>query len=346
MKNEIKKIEPKQLDEALNNSGLAIQEGEEIKKSYLPFLTMLAEAQSQASKINFESPSELDENIARELRLKTVKIRTAAEKLKEERKRIYLLRGNLEQASYNIIAASCKLTEEVFLNVEKAREIAEKKRQEALRREREEKLSPYAEDLVIYPLGLMKEDEFEALYISLRTVHENKLAAEKRAEEERLAKEKAEAEERERQRLENIRLKKEAEEREKQIAIEREKARREQEKKEKELQIEREKDELERRMLEERARKEREKRENLEAIIRVKREAEEKAKREAEKKKRMEERANHLAPDKTKLLNFCQTINDLPRPEVKSIEAADIASKANILLFKTVSFIKENANKL
>ena len=109
-------IEPNQLEEVVKDSGLAIQEGEEIKQSYLPFLNQLAEIQSQASKINFESPTGLDENIARELRLKTVKVRTGSENLKNDRKRLSLLKGNLEQASYNIIAASCKLTEEVFLS--------------------------------------------------------------------------------------------------------------------------------------------------------------------------------------------------------------------------------------
>src|SRR4030042_2826409 len=114
MKNEIVKIETTQREKVVIESGLAIQEGEEIKKSYLPFLVQLAETQSQASKINFENPGDLDENIARDLRLKTVRIRTGAEKLKDERKKMYLLRGNLEQASYNIIAASCRLTEDVF----------------------------------------------------------------------------------------------------------------------------------------------------------------------------------------------------------------------------------------
>ena len=41
-----------------------------------------------------------------------------------------------------------------------------------------------------------------------------------------------------------------------------------------------------------------------------------------------------------------QAINDLPRPEVKSIEAADIASKANTMLVQVTNFIKDNAGKL
>jgi len=127
MENQLIKIESQELEKVVSESGLAIQEGEEIKQSYLPFVSQLAEIQAQASKINFDNPQPIDETIARELRLKTVKIRTGAKNLKDERKRIHLLKGNLEQAAYNLIAASCELTEETFNNVEKAREIAEKK---------------------------------------------------------------------------------------------------------------------------------------------------------------------------------------------------------------------------
>ena len=347
------KIEPTQLEEIVKNSGLAIQEGEEIKKSYLPFLMQLSEAQSQASKINFQDPGDLDENIARELRLKTVRIRKGAEKLKDERKRMYLLRGNLEQASFNLIAASCKLTEEVFFNVEKSREIAEKKLKEELRKSRAEKLSLYTEDAGLYPLGEMSEQQFDDLYSGFRIAKENRLAAEKKAEEDRIAKEKADAEEREAQRLENIRLQKETDKREKQIEAEREKARKEAEERENQLADEREaarkeQEAKDKQLADERlkAQKEREEREKLEAKIQAKKDADAKAKLDAERKRKAEDKAARLAPDKTKLLNFCQAINDLPRPEVKTIEAADIASKANILLVKTVNFIKENAEKL
>jgi len=74
--------------------------------------------------------------------------------------------------------------------------------------------------------------------------------------------------------------------------------------------------------------------------------AKEDAEREAERKKKTEERKAKNAPDKEKLLTFMQSINDLARPEVKSIEAADIASKANIMLVQVSNYIKDNANKL
>ena len=306
MNNQIAKIETTQLEKVVKESGLQIQEGEEIKKSYLPFVVQLSEIQAQSSKINFDSPEMIDETIARELRLKTVKIRTGAEVLKDQRKRGYLLRGNLEQAAYNLIASSCKLTEETFFNVEKAREIAEKKRKEALKIERQEKLSPYTEDVVLYPLGEMSEEQFNSLYITLRTAHENQLEAERKAEEERIAKEKAEAAERERMRLENIRLKKEAEERERVMA----------ELKAKNNAIEKAKKEAE-----------------------AKAEAERKAKEASEKKAR-------LAPDKDKLKTLAGSIGQIILPEVKSLEAQAVIADVNSLLNKVINFINSKADQL
>lgn len=362
------KIEQAQLEAVVNNSGIALNEANEIKAVFLPFLIQLAETQAKASKIDFENPSEIDENIARELRLATVKIRTAAEKVKDEQKKMDLLKGNLKQASYNVIAASCKLTEEIFFNVEKAREIATKKMQEVLRQDREEKLSPYTESAAMYPLGLMTEDAFNDLYFGLRISHENKLEAEKKAEEDRIEAIKAEAERIESQRLDNIRLQKEAEEREKQIATEKAKIKKEIEAMEKEISIEREKarqDQYrkdadlakerakERKALEEKARKEAEERAKLQAVIRAKEEAELKAIREAEIKLKAEikaqkdaEKKAELAPDKDKLLAFAKLLNDLPRPEVKSIDAASIAANVNGLLAKVYAYILENSNKL
>ena len=343
---EIAIIQPTQLEEVVTKSGIAIQEGEDIKRSYLPFLSQLAEAQSQATKINFKNPSQIDETIARELRLKTVKIRTGAEKLKDDRKKTYLLKGNLEQAAYNLIAASCKLTEATFENVEKAREIAEKKRQIELRKEREEKLSPYTENVTIYPLGLMSDDEFNILYIALRAEHERKIEAEKKAEADRIAQAKKDAEEREAQRLENIRLKEEAAERERLAEVERKKQAQV-------LAAQKAKADKERAALLEKAESERKERERLEAEIKAQNEAIEKAQKEAAVKLEAEKKAKaeadkkaRLAPDKDKLLGFAQILNDLPRPEVKSVEAAKIAENVNALLLKVSNYILENASNL
>ena len=357
MNNQIAKIETTQLEKVVKESGLQIQEGEEIKKSYLPFVVQLSEIQAQSSKINFDSPEMIDETIARELRLKTVKIRTGAEVLKDQRKRGYLLRGNLEQAAYNLIASSCKLTEETFFNVEKARELAEKKRKEALKIERQEKLSPYTEDVVLYPLGEMSEEQFNSLYITLRTAHENRLEAERKAEEERIAKEKAESAERERIRLENLRLKKEAEERESVMAEEKRKAEEARKKQQELFNKEREKAEAERKRVEEEQRikieAERKERERVEAELKAKNDAIEKAKKEAEAKaeaeckaKEASEKKARLAPDKDKLKTLAESIGQIPLPKVKSLEAQAVIADVNSLLNKVINFINSKADQL
>lgn len=202
----VEKIEQTALVKVVTESGLTIEEGETIKQSYQPFIEQLADVQEQAKKIDFENPAEIDETIARELRLKTVKIRTGSEKLKDDRKRGYMLRGNLEQAAYNLIAASCKVTENALNEVEKAREIAEARRKESLKLERSEKLAAYVENVAIFPLGEMSEADFDALYFSAKAQHEAKIEAEEKAEADRLAKIEAERLEQERIKAENEKL--------------------------------------------------------------------------------------------------------------------------------------------
>ena len=63
----------------------------------------------------------------------------------------------------------------------------------------------------------MSDESFESFLSGLKSTYEAKIEAERKAEEERIAKEKADAEEREQQRIENERLKAEAEKREKEI---------------------------------------------------------------------------------------------------------------------------------
>ena len=188
MSTELAKINPTELDEVIISSGLAIQEGEAAKQSYLPYLIQLSEIQEQSGKINYENPTAIDEKIARELRLSTVKIRTGAMTLKDERKKIHILKGNLEQASYNVIAASCKLAEETFASVEKASEMAEKKRIEALEAERHEKISQFTE-IIPAGLGLMGDDVFEYYLNAAELTHKAKIESDRIAEETRIAKE-------------------------------------------------------------------------------------------------------------------------------------------------------------
>ncbi len=234
-----------ELEKVVINSGLELSEGEQIKQSYLPFFIQIAEIKEDAKHINFENPSEEDEKKARELRLRTVKIRTGSAKIKDERKKIHLLKGNLEQSSYNLIKTGCELEEEMFFQLEKKRENEEMQRIELLVLKRTEKISMFCSDPSIYPLSRMTDDEFNAVFITLKEVFERKIESE-RIEAERIETErKAELKRIEDQRIENEKLKAEAIEREKQQQIEREKAeailKAERKKKDELIRIEREK---------------------------------------------------------------------------------------------------------
>lgn len=125
-----------------------------------------------------------------------------------------------------------------------------------------------------------------------------RIEIEKKLEEERIAKEKAEEEERLRIKLENEKLKKEAEQREKLLFEERAKAEAERKKQDETLRLEREKAELEKRKQEEELRKQKEESDRIQREIeaksraeqdRIKKEAEAKAEDQRKEKERLEE---------------------------------------------------------
>lgn len=324
METQLALVVPDQLKEIVKNSGLEIAEGEQIKQSYLPFLIQLSEIQEQSAKINFSNPVEIDEEIARTLRLKTVKIRTGAGDLKDSRKRIHLLKGNLEQAAYNLIATSCKLAEETFINVEKSREIAESKRKAGLRVERQTELEKYGWHNTGIDLGMFDEKTYTMLLNSVKKEYEDRIEAERKAEVERIAKEKADREERERMIAENARLQKEAEVKEKALQAERAKVEAERKAAEDKARKEREEAErilqAERNAAAEKLAKEQEQARKLAAELQAKNDAEIKAAKEAEAKAAAELKAKQeaekkaaAAPDKEKLLSF---IAGLSMPEM------------------------------
>lgn len=344
-------INDDQFDSVIKNSGLEMQEGEQIKRSYQPFLVQIAEIHDQSKKINWESPTELDESIARNLRLRTVKIRTDSEKLKDARKRTYLLRGNLEQACYNMIAATCKVAEDDFIKIEKAREIAEEKRRKQLHDTRISELQQYGfvHEAGIN-LGVMDETTYQAILSGLKKVQEDKIAEEKRIESERIAKEKADAEERARMIAENERLRKESEIKEKALAAEREKVDRERKAAEEEVRKEREAAEKklaeERRIAAEKIAKEKAEAKRLSRELQDRRDADMKARTEEleriEAERIAQEKAKQKAeaePDKEKLLALISTLT-IPSRIYKTDAAmrVDAEIRAKFQSFKNWSY--------
>ena len=325
----------------VESKGLELSEAEQIKQSYLPYFVQMGEIKELAKKINFENPRELDEKIARDLRLKTVKIRTGSELIKEERKRIHSLKASIEQDAWNLIKSTCLLDEELFFQVEKKSEIEEKKRKELLKSERFELLLEFTDQAQMYPLGDMTQDNFEQLLSGLKLAKEAKFEADKKYEAERIEKEKQDVEDREQMRLENIRMKKEREENERLASIEKEKQRKElekaealrkaeQEKADKILEVQRKESEKAKAENEAKIKKQREENERLEKELKDKKDAEllEKQKAEkAESDRLIAEKKAQKAPDKEKLKVFVSLFQCPQKPLGLAKDALEVENE-------------------
>jgi colicin import membrane protein len=326
--------------------GIEESRAKEVEAVFTPMLKKMSELEDDYNKILSLEITPDTCKAAKELRLQYVKVRTATAEIHKKAKSFYLNGGRFIDGWKNAQLFASQSKEESLANIENHFINLERERKETIRAERISLISPYVEDVNTYMLGEMSNDGFNKLLAGAKLQYEMRIEAERKAEEERIERERAEEEERERQRLENIRLKKEAEEREKQFAEERERQIKEQERKDAEINAERERLKKESWDFLQQAKKEKEERERIEAELKQKMELEKKAIEDEKKRIKAEEKKLRLAPDKTKLLLFMQSINDLPRPEVKTIEAADIASKANIMLIQVVNFIKNNSENL
>lgn len=337
--------------------GLEESKATEIKSMFTPMLDKMEELEVEYNEVIKEEITPGLIAKAKALRMKYVKVRTGTAEIHKELKAFYLKGGRFVDAFKNTQEFASGEKEKTLKAIEEHFENIEREKKEKLKTERIALIQPYVDDVNTYMLGEMSEDGFQKLLAGSKLQYEMRIEAERKAEEERIAREKAEAEERERIRQDNERLRKEVEEREKAAEVERKKQaailKEQQDKAEaqrKAIEAEREKErqaaEAERKKLEEQARKDREERERLAAELKRKEDEERKAKEAEEKRRKAEEKKARLAPDKTKLLSFMQEINNLKRPEVTSIEAADIASKANIMLVQVSNYIKENSANL
>jgi hypothetical protein len=239
------------------------------------------------------------------------------------------------------------LTKEIEENArwkEETRQRFEAEQKELKVQQRILQVAKFAPELQRAEFENMSDDSFNLFVAGIEKQYNDRIESERKAEEERIAKEKAEAEERERIRIENERLKAEAEAKEMQLAEERVKA------------------EAERKAIEENARKEkaaadaklkaeREAKEKLESELKAKSEAEAKAKRDAEAKAAAELKAKQdaekkakAAPDKAKLNDFAKMLDELPLPELKSEEANKVLNDAKTLLAKVSDFVREKSS--
>lgn len=216
MENSIVKINPTEY-------GLTVETAAKIEAQFLPMLEKMTELENEYNAIlglNIEEPKTA--KAAKDLRLKYVKIRTATAEIHKAQKDFFLKGGRFVDGWKNAQLFASQGKEESLERIEKHAENMERERLEKLQIERAEMLAPYLMEHDIAPsLSSMQEDVFNAYLTAKKQAFEDRKAAEAKAEVDRIAREKAEAEAREAQRLENIRLKEEADKREAEIEAER-----------------------------------------------------------------------------------------------------------------------------
>ena len=332
MKAGLVKVDPKEY-------GLEKEKVKSIEEAFLPKIT---ERNGLAEIYKDLITKEINEQTCKEagnLRRKLVKVRTGIASIHKTQKAFYLASGKYVDAWKNKETEPIEQMEEKLSEIEKYFEKLEQERINKLSESRANEIKPFLRDDALEPLdlGYMADDVWETYLLGAKSSYEARIKAEKEAEElriqaekkaeaERIAKEKAEEEERERIRLENERLKKEAKERELLAKIEAEKrAKEEAERKTKEAaerKVREEKERKEKEVYEAKLKAEREAREKVESEEKAKREkleAELKAKEEAEIKerellakieaeKKEAERLATLAPEKEKISKWIDSM--------------------------------------
>jgi hypothetical protein len=320
--------------------GLDLAAKNSLELAFAGFFETAAKWRDQAAAIT-------DPKLARTARLELKNLRVAADKKRKELKEDSLRMGRAIDGANNILLSIIVPIERGLEDIEKAEErrIAEELRQRTEARIAE--FSPYiTPGMLMPPLGVMTEEQFQATLADAKLLYEMKLEASRKAEAERIEREAAEARERLRIAGENERLRKEAAEREAQMKAEREAAAAKQRELEEAARKEREEMEAkasaERQAAQAAAAAEREAREKAEAEAKALRDAQ--AKREADEAKAKATAAK--APDREKLIAFARAVRGLTPGSMKSAEANAIAEEIATQVEKFAVWIESKAAKL
>lgn len=200
-----------QFVEVINNTtGIETVKAHQHAQAFAPSMAAYSEIAANLATLDKAIPEHA--KLARENRLKMVKVRTGAKDIKDDRKANLLLEANLIQGLFNVVESTCKLTEADFENIEKYQEQLEKERKEKIAAERLALCIPYEIDTTYLPLAEMTDKQFERCLESGKLAFDARITVAEKAEADRIAAEKAaenahvEAERLQAERIENERL--------------------------------------------------------------------------------------------------------------------------------------------
>jgi len=329
-------VQPSKITSIISQAGVDETTAIAVRESFTPIMDILSVPLSKAASIVVTDVSQKDlMKQAKDLAKEIATARIACEKTRKALKEESLKRGNAIQDVANFIKAQCEAAEEHLEAQVKFAERKEAERKYRVKIEREVAIMPYGVDLQFVNITDMSDEQFNKFLESSKLAHEAKIAAAKKAEEDRIAAWQARAAEDKRIREENEALRKQTEEQAKIAAAERAKA-------EAQLKAAQEQARKEREAIEQAAAKERAAREALEAQARQKAEAEAKALREAEKAAK----AAAKAPDKEKINRLADVLAMMETPECSTVEGRAIASRIDSEITRLVSAIRTMANTL
>lgn len=197
---------------------------EQIKNAFEPMVAMLTRLELAFNKIVKEAEIEITHEVivnARKVRLEMADVRHKTEKNRKMRKEEPLREGKAIDGVANVLKWAILGKERKLKEIEDHYEIERLKKIEKLQLERVQQLCEFVEDAEDRDLGTMDDDVWVAYLGVKKQAYNDKIAAEKKAEEERIAKEAAEKKEFDRVFEENKKIKAKAE------ALEREYRRRE-----------------------------------------------------------------------------------------------------------------------
>lgn len=287
--------------------------------------------------------------LAREKRLALKEIRVTVEKTRKELKEQSLREGRAIDGAANILKALIVPVEEHLQQQEKFAELLEEKRLNERYEKRLNELTPYVSDVSLYKLKEMSDAAFDNLLSDCKTAHEQKIAAEKKAEEERLENERKQKVFTERRIAlapytdflpDDFELTIDTPETQYGLMLDKVKSAKAQHDKEQEA-------------IAEQAKKDREAKEQAEAALKkqqeeqAKKEAAEKAKAEAERKAK--EKAEHdamMLPDANKLFQLAADIEVVKLPAVKSNEAQKLVNETERRLKQLAIWLHGETQKL
>lgn len=181
---------------------LPASKADQIRAVFIPMAELAEGFDDQYNEVMAEAAEEVTPEVsarARRLRLDIAKVRVQAEHARKEAKAQYLLASQAIDGTARILKWAISEKEEALEAIEKHAERMEAERLERLQAERAEILSEYVQDAHERRLADMDEDVWAAYLATKRQEHEDRLEAERLAEEARKERERVERLTRERQ---------------------------------------------------------------------------------------------------------------------------------------------------